>query len=666
MRKLVFLLACVILLSQFAAAEIIINQQPKEVYSLGNVIPVPTTIKSIIDISGIFQMDLICDGHEINFYKNGVSLASGEERRFEPSLVLTRNVIGELKGTCKIKSILGDDFVLTNEFKVSDFIEIRAEFEKLEFDPGENVLIEGGALKENGENVNGFIDLSIIEGNDSISDHLETINNGFFSINFTFPSDMKAGPYSLRLNAYEEDLAGETTNNGLIFQSIMIRQIPTSLEILFENSEVEPGTNLRVKVILHDQTGEKIPSTSFITIKDEKDKILEQIEKPTDEFLEFPILYNEPPGEWEVVAVSNKLTTKANFEILEKEDVKIEIINKTVTITNMGNIPYNKTVLVKIGNESLNIDVYLKVDDSQKYILSAPDGEYQVKVIADEESALAEVVLTGSSVDIRKASSRVGSLVRYPIVWVFIIAILGFIAFIVFKKGYKKSFIGYVGSKLPKKKSDEKGLPLKKDSLVDTRNKAELSLSIKGDKQNVSLVALKVKNLKEIQSQKGNAEETLQKIINTAEGRKAAIYENYNELFFILCPTKTRTFRNEKTALNLAQKIKDILTNHNKLFKQKIEFGISLNYGTIIAKQEKDVLKFMSMGTLMATSKKVSSLANNEILLSEKMNEKMRSEVKTTKHEKGKISVYSIKEIRNTEENKKFVRSFLDRIEGKK
>jgi len=158
----------------------------------------------------------------------------------------------------------------------------------------------------------------------------------------------------------------------------------------------------------------------------------------------------------------------------------------------------------------------------------------------------------------------------------------------------------------------------------------------------------------------------LQKIIGIAEENKAVIYENQENLFFILAPIRTRTFKNEKTAVEIAQKIQKALTEQNKLFKQKIEFGISLNYGAIIAKQDKDVLKFMSMGTLITTAKKIASISKGEIFLSEKINDKLRADVKTEKHQKGKIAVYTIKEMKHREENKKFIRSFLNRIEGKK
>ncbi len=663
MRKIV-LFIFVILLISFVSAEIIINKQPNDIYNLEDSFSIPVTIKSSSDVSGVFLMDLLCDNHQLNFYKNGVRLLAGEEKNMESSLVLTKDLIGELKGECKIKGIFKEEYVLTNDFKISDLINIDVTIEKTEFNPGENILIEGEAVKENEKDVDGFIELKIISDNAAQISQLSTINNGFVSINISLPDDIKAGAYLVKLNAYEKNSEEEITNKGFLNYNILINQIPTSLEIVFKNSEVEPGTDLKVKTVLHDQTGEKIKSDAIITIKDENDKILEQIEKPTDEFLGFPIAYNEPPEEWAIVAVSNKLTSETTFRIKEKKDVRVEIINKTLILTNTGNILYNDTVLVKIGNSSLNLNVSLEVDESQKYILSAPEGEYQVEVVTDGKTKITEsVLLTGKTIDVKKASNRVLTLVRYPIVWIFIIAILGFVAFIIFKKGYKKSFFGYLSSK---KKEKSKLIPLRKSSIINTKNKAQLSLSIKGDKQNVSVVCLKIKNLEEVESKKSNAEEALQKIVDIAEENKAVTYENQDNLFFILAPVKTKTFKNEKTAVELAQKIKDVLIEHNKLSKQKINFGISLNYGTIIAKQEKDSLKFMSMGTLITTAKKISSFSNEEILLSEKIKERLMSDIKTEKHEKGKISVYTIKEIKNKEEHKKFIRSFLNRIEGKK
>ena len=650
-----------------ASAEIIFMQQTKEVYSLGDLVPVPATIKSAIDLSGVLSMDLLCNGRTINFYRNGISLEVGEEKKIDASLVLTRNIIGESKGICKIKAILGGEFILTEDFKISDLITLNIDFEKLEFKPGEYLFFEGNALKENGKDASGFIMLNVEEGNSSKIAQLGTINNGFFTINVSVPEGMKAGTYLMNLDAYEEDNTKTKTNIGFMDQNIIIKQVPTSLEVIFENPEVEPGNNLKVKIVLHDQTGEKINSSSFITIKDNNEKILEQTEIGTDKFLEFPILYNQEPGDWSVVAASNKLISEATLKVMEKKSVAVNIINRTVTITNVGNIPYNDTVLIKIGNESLNILVYLEVDKDEKYILTAPEGEYQVEIITGTETTTAEISLTGKVIDAKKASNKVVSFAKYPLIWIFIIFLLGFVTFIMFKRSQQQTFFGYVGSKIPKRKrnegSGETSSSSPENSFTNSKNKASLSLSIKGDRQNITLVSLKVKNLKELHSKEGNAKETLQKAVSLAEGKKASTYENNNNLFFLLAPTVTRTFSNEKISLKIATEIKSLLEHHNKMFKQKIDFGISLTSGSIVAKQDSGILKFMTLGSLMATSKRLSSASKGEIMLDEKVHNKLRSQLRTKKHEHGNSHFYSVTEIKNVKEHEKFLKHFLHKLE---
>jgi len=665
MRKIIISLIFLVLLGSFVSADIIIQGQPKELYNLGDTIEIPLKIVALENIKNTFSMNILCNGVETEVYKADIKLSLGQEQSLNLIIILDKSRIGKTAGICKIKASLKDSYVLTNEFKISDLIVIELKNPKLEFTPGENIIIEGEAKKENGELVNGFVELSMTNQGKTI-EKIDTVNNGFFYLNLSLEKNAKAGEYLVLVKVYEKDSNGDTTNNGFTDYNIKVKQISTSIEIIFENPEVNPGDNLKVKAILHDQTGEKIDSNVIITIKNDKNKIFEQVDKSTDEFLEFPIKYNEPPADWKIFAVSNKLSSESTFKINEKQDIKIELINRTLIVKNTGNVPYKKTLLIKIGDKSMNIDINLDVNENEKYILSAPDGEYKIEVIGSEgESKMTGMsVLTGDVIDIKKASGSVVTLVRHPFVWFFIIGILGFVVFMVLKKGYKRSFIGYIHT--GKKEKSKEIIPSKK-SIINASNIAELSLSIKGDKQNVSLVCLKLKNFEEIEKSKEGTKETLQKISNIAEENKTVVYKNHDNLFLILAPIMTKTFKNEKTAVEIAQKIQKILKEHNRMFKQRIEFGISLNYGTIVAKQEQGVFKFMSMDTLISASKKIASISNEEIYLSEKIREKLMSDVKTEKTHKDKITIYTIKDIRSdNEEHKKFIRSFLDRVEREK
>ena len=670
MKKVMFFLICAIFLVSFASAEIILNPQTKEIYNLGERINIPITVTTSEGIYDFLQVSLICNGQEQKLPKEEIDLPSNEVIKIEKSVFLIKKFINGLVGTCKIKAYFEssiENYVFSNEFKVSDSINIELETVQREFNPEEEILIEGKATKENGELVNGFLELIVVTENDSENKtYQEIVNNGFFSLSFSMPKDTKAEQYLVKLNIYEKDPLEEVTNKGFTDFNILIRQVPTSLEVVFEKQEVEPGTSLRLKAILHDQTGEKIPSIAIITIKNKDDKIFEQVEKTTDEFLEFPIIYNEASSEWTVIAVSNKMITESHFIIIKKESVKTEIINKTLILTNTGNIPYNKTLLIKIGNKTMNLNPYLEIDEVKKYTLTAPEGDYLVEIVADGENKTTKnVALTGSVINIKEAS-KVMVLVKYPLAWIFIIFILGFVVFMIFKKGYKKSFIGYITQR---GKNKEKTIfPEKfsgKSSIVEPKNKAELSLSLKGNKQEASIICLKIKNFDNVKKEE-TIKEIFKKITDFAEENKAAIYENSEYLFFILAPATTKTFKNEKKAVEITQKIEKILTERNRVLKKKVDFGISLNHGEIIAKKEEGTLKFMSFGNLITTAKKISSISDGKIYLSEKIKERLMSDVKTEKKNIQGVNVYIVKEVKHKkEEHKKFISEFIKRLEKK-
>jgi len=660
MKKGIFILMFGVLFISLASAQIIIEKQPNEVYNLGDSVQVPVTIKSLTDVAEVFQMDLLCNGHEINFYKNGIDLNYGEQIKIvpAPSLVLTKNIIGEVKGKCKIKCYLGEeDPIFTDEFTISSLIHVTLSTEKELFNPGDYFIIEGDVIKEGGKEVEGFVDIKIVSNSSELNQQA-AVSKGYFSSNISLPEDIKAGMYSVQVTAYEKDLAGVIFNQGLSSTQITISQIPTNLEIVFETDLVEPGTDLKVKGILHDQTGEKIESTAYITIKDETGNILEQNEKQTDEFLELPIPHNEPVGVFTVTAVSQEITSEVKCNITEKKDVKVELVNKTIILTNLGNVEYcNESIVIKIGDEVLNLDSCLEVDEVKKYSLTAPDGQYRVEIIKNGESTVEEgVLLTGGAIGIKEAGGLL-SVVRYPFVWFFIVVILGFVAFMVFKKGYRRSFFGYVSKLRKRKKTPKEGVGEEKE------NKAEVSLSIKGHKQNAVAVCLKIKNFKEIK--KDLIKETMDKLQGVAKENKAVVYENQDNLIFILAPTKTKTFSNEKSALKLAEIIQRVIKEHNKLFKQKIDFGLAINSGSIIAKQEADSLKFMSMGTFITNAKKLASFSKEDILLSYIVTQKLGAEIKASKRTHGDLHFYKLEKVKNTEEHKKFLDSFIKGLEKK-
>jgi len=168
--------------------------------------------------------------------------------------------------------------------------------------------------------------IDLDDGNESKkTGALETVKNGYFYANFSVDKDKKAGKYLVHVEAYQKDASEVTTNTGFIDYTIEIGQVAKNLEIILENTEVEPGTNLIAKAILHDQTGENIASGVKVTLRDSKGKLVEQADIYTDEFFEFSIAKDELPLTWEVTFETSDFSNSMNFDILEKPDVKLAL-----------------------------------------------------------------------------------------------------------------------------------------------------------------------------------------------------------------------------------------------------------------------------------------------------------------------------------------------------
>lgn len=679
MKRGLICLIIIFLLIPVISAEISIQvqEQPNELYNFGSIIELPLKISTTTDLEGTLTADLLCNGKQEQYYKNYLTLSEGADKTLEARIPLKKNFINAPGATCKLKIILGGEYKLSEEFSVSNVIDVELNNADKEALPNEEIIVDGKAVKEDGTDVdkNGFAELNLTHTNSSknifASDDVE---GGYFRITRNLSEDTESGDYDAVVSVFEKNSSGSIINKGSASYTLVVGQVPTSLEIILGNESIKPGNDLEIKPILHDQTGKPIDANSIITIK-KNNRIKAQEQLKTGEVFNFPIKYNEPVSdEWEVVAVSRKITTEQDFSIQEKKDTSIEIINRTLIINNTGNVPYNNSVLVEIGNKTLNLNVSLEVGETKKYTLSAPEGKYNVSINSEgAEEIRRGVSLTGNAIGIKESSTGVFSLFRPFFVWIFVVLVIGLFAFIT-KKKLKKQKVFTLPRKKNKTKETKKEKKEKKQkkssSWLYPQNKAELSLSLKGEKQSSSLVDLNIKNFEKLATEVKEEEnvgvkQTLQKIVNYAEKNNALTYQSNNHIFFILAPIKTKTFDNQKATIDIANQAIEYLQKHNKLFKDKIEFGISLNHGDIVFKQEEESAKFMAMGSFLSDAKKASNLSNQEVLLTKEMNERVSSIAKTEKLNRQEMDLYRIKETKNPEQHKKFLSEFVKRIEGK-
>lgn len=680
MRKILLLLISAVFLISFASAlQLTFDSQPNNLYNVGDVADLTTNIITTTALNAFFSINLVCNGVETQVHQQYLILSAGEQTSVPVRIPLISDFMdSQTSGTCKLKSMIKNsnssilDYVLTDEFLVSNLIEVSVSSTNKEFNPGELMMIFGNAVKENGENANGIAELNLTNGNNSVYSGFGTVRNGYFYFNFSLPQNIPAGQKLARLRVYEIGSSGQQTNKGFINFNILINQIPTTLDLVAKDNikEILPGRTYSVKGILYDQTGERIDSAVNFIVKKSDGEVMGQEQAVTGKFVNIPISYNDAPDTWSILAESRNLNAVSSFNILKNEIVSVELINKTLLVTNRGNVYYNKPIQIKIGDKSVTFNVSLGVDESKKYVLSAPEGDYPVGVFsAGSDLFTGNIFLTGRAINVREAAEGMLGFVQSTWMWVILLVVLVFVIFFFFRKWHKKRFFKKVN--MNKKFRIRDGILISdgeesssdKGRLVNSRNIADLSLSIQGEKQSSSVICLSIKNFGEVSSRKGGVNETMNRIRDVVDNSNAAVYENGSYLFFIFAPVKTKAFNNELSAIENAEKIQRILEDHNRLLKQKIEFGLSVNYGSMVIKPGINGLKFMSIGNVISTAKKLAYLSDGEIFLSNEIKNRTATDIKTNRQSSGDLEFHTLVEIRNREKSQKFIREFMSKME---
>lgn len=652
MKKVLIAFVLGFFLVSFVSASINFEVQPHPVYNFGDKINTTINIVPSPDFNEVVSVNLKCGSGSSQVYKE--FLSASEQTTKNIVIPLVSALVGNLTGDCNLDVYAGDKLESSSEsFKVSRLIKVDITNIGNSFKPGQTIAINGSAVKENGNNVNGVYNATIEQNVFS-----GEVKNGVFSVSFESPKNFSAGTHKAVLDIYEKSSSGEVLNSGEKIAFLNILSVPTSVEVLLDNKSVLPGESLSGKVVLHDQTGKSIAnSDAYVAVKDSSGNIVQKIVTKTDTPFEYSIEKSQAPATFQISAYSGDLINSASFNILEKREISSEIVNRTLTLTNTGNVFYEGNLTLQIGKDNVSIPLSLAVGASEDYAISAPDGEYNI-VVGDFQKT---VSLSGNAVQVQKIDQSASS---FPVfLWVFLIIILALGAYLIFRKT-RKSHI-FVKSK---KQREVKNLSqvadiIENTQIFDSKKEVELSLSIVGTKQNATVGCISVKNYPEISSGKGNVKETFLSIEKIVEDNKGFVYQNRGYFFFVLAPALTKTFKNQKVGVLISQRIKKALDEHNKKFKQRIEYGISLNYGTIITKVEKSSIKFMSLGTLMTSSKKFANSSEGELIVSDKLVENLEDKVKGELVQIGTLKGYKLDTLVDKDSHSTFIKGFIARQE---
>ena len=652
--------------------------QPNSLYSFGEELSLKVTLDSLGD--GYMDMLLVCSNGEANIYHN-----VPEAKEINVKRTLSPTYIKDLEGNCHISLSYNGKSSTSQNFQVSRKLDINLAIAEFTLAAGETLNVKGN-LKRSSNQIPQKANVEAVLNSDIKKTAFS--ENGEFSFDFSIPENLKAGVYELKINALEKDSKDNILNSGVAIGKVSVNQKPGKIEIALNKQGTNPGEELEIIPILYDKAGDILDVQLLLTITNSKEsEVYKGLVKSNEKFI-LKTAKDMAFGLANIKAEKEDIIQEKEFEVFKKAMISAEIQNGTLRIKNIGNTNYERIVEIQIDGVGFPKSLNLSVGEIREFELNAPDGEHEI-VIKDEESEVltGKAPLTGNVISVEEARERISAFfINYPIVWVFIIIVFAILIYVLIKKNKEKKLNSglfdksrakamtknggvYVVSKEEIKKSEKGLVSEKKNNFVEDKKgkedkielrevrRAEQVLVMHGKSQKTAIIAIKIKN-----NRSSAANKTIEKVLERAYSYKAVSYSSGNYILLLLSPLVTKKEKNEENAIKLAQYIDNEFRNHNKLFRDLIDYGIGLNSGGIVSALEEGVLKFTSIDKTIKIARRIAELSNQEVLLSKEIHLASSAGVKVDKNEQSKdIETFRVKRVINTEESRKFISDFLKR-----
>jgi hypothetical protein len=646
------------------------------IYNFGDTLSINTKVLASSDLSGFLDLNLVCNGNSTLFHKEYIKLSLGTEKTINDEIILTKDIIGEV-GECYVSSSYPLNMAQSQKFTISDKIDVTLNISKNEFQAGETVTLEISAIKKNSQKVEGFAEV-LIDGIAPL--YKENVKDGAAKYSFSLPENIKSGAYSIYVDVYNLGDNGQKLNTGTISIVFNVMQTAKKIDLSLSKNSFEPGEKIEVKPTLYDQASEVIQAKINVQILDNKDNIVYNNDLNSGESADFEIVTNSSFGNWTIVASSNGIVEKRKIEILKLEKLDVRFENNTVNLKNIGNVRYDNPLSIWIDNYPAGAIIPTLISgidtgEERYFYLHAPTSGVHEVLVNEIANGNDTRTIATDSINFPTGEGKfgvttgavIGSSIfsQYPLVWIFIIIILLLSIFVLGRKVLKKKFL-YFRRSDKDFKSKKEGHSLSKggELTIGPLKEVEHSIVMDGYKQTASIIALKIKNYEElIQNKKGNALENLNSIVSKVHSSKGVFYKTNSWIIIVFSAMNTKTFSNEATAIKSALNIANDIREHNRKFVDKIDFGIGVNTGEIIAGISLGKFQFTGLGNTLPLSKRLAEAADNDVLLSNDIRLKVMSEIKTERVNIGGQEYYKVVSVSQRQDHKKFIQGFLHRME---
>lgn len=385
--------------------------EPDNSYNLGGNLNLEFSVLKSKAMNAFIELTLNCEDGSKQLLLTPVSLKADKEEESDYSIPLTESFVdsNDLIGDCVIEIILEDmemnkiDEAVSKTFIISNELDLSVNLLKTEFLPGEKIDIEGTAYLKNGKETDAKAIINFgTEFNIDVEDSK-------FDLGLILKEDIKSGSHTILIS-----VSDNYGNSAEVEKQITIIPILTSIMLETNQDFFMPEDELIVEAIFADQAADEMESEGRLSVVLDDKEILNK-EIVSDEEVKYTFDKYASPGDIEIKVISEDVerTETAEMQRFERIDIDLrETLDATYfDITNLGNVPYKKELIIQFNTDTGTIEktktVSLGVGEKTSFSMTAPSGTYDVIVKNEDiEKSFNGVSLTGESIKVIDITGR--------------------------------------------------------------------------------------------------------------------------------------------------------------------------------------------------------------------------------------------------------------------
>jgi len=714
MKKILLILSLVLSLFLFAslASATILLSNVNSVYNQGDIIKLETRLSQPNTVQGFFRISLFCDNIETLMYFSPIELQANKEK------TITVNFPVAKEGSCYIVAVLQDSHESKLEetkspaITLSNKIDVKINLNKKELKPKEKIEVTGTAFKANGQAAQG---IAIITFNTFNKEQAVEVSNGKFSFSTELPADIAPGIHTLTIQVKENN------NSGIATEKITILAVPTTLAIETNNESFIPDSLLMITPKLLDQANNTLKA--IISVKLLRQVSLVKTEVLLDETISsgnstlFRFTKFSMPGTYTIEASTSSFSARKTIIVEHYEKISADLDSDILHITNIGNVPFQRTIEIEFLIENQSTKKTKKIDlgvgQNISFKLGAPKGTYTIKVNTGTETLeFKNVPLTGYVVATIELNPKSTFDIRWLIGLLVLVAILVIVMLLLrTRKSYKekKEVVRMIEKNerpLPKSMAETTQTKLKSaidstkkdyfpsdsgDSFVEkifSKHASKqlaahniISTIVYGTKQEITalFVHLGLDSLTKLKKEDPLTyakilDEYFHEIIQKIKEHQG-VADLYGNTIIVLFNV-IKQYRHDIAALKTAEAIKQITIELNKKLGPKgikVEMRAGINTGMAnLTSVQNSTVKYTAIGNTISIARALQSKAlDGEILFPEKIHERVANVIKARKmqpyylDEQHAINVYSLEDSTKAElrdKNQWYIRRALEKV----